>query len=124
MNVTLLKSKNRLISLICAGMLLFALLNLPIEYYTLLRIVVFIGALLVVVENLKKLHWLFIFLLIAILFNPVYPVYLLQKGIWMPIDLVCAALFVIEAIKKSEDDSPVTTDNTDEAKKYQRDKII
>jgi hypothetical protein len=106
-------------------MLLFALFNLPIEYFTLMRIVVFIGALLVVLDNLKNIRWLLIFLLIAILFNPVFPVYLLQKAIWMPIDLICAILFVIETLKKKGQNEPIstTTNHTHELKKYQRDKI-
>jgi len=90
--------------LVCAGLLFLALANLPIGYYTLLRIVVTIGAIAVVVveiENRNEINfWVVIFGLIAILFNPFIPIYLKDKSIWMLIDLVTGILFTIKSFTK------------------------
>ena len=88
------------ILLICVALLLLALAPLPIGYYTLLRIVVTIGAVLVVLKEYEKgfNFWVISFGLIALLFNPLIPIYLGGKGTWVPIDLIAAVLFFIKAI--------------------------
>lgn len=85
--------------LICAGLLLLALVDLPIGYYTLLRIAVTIGAVTIVVTEFENgiNFWVIAFGLIAILFNPLIPVYLGDKSAWMPIDLITAILFGIKS---------------------------
>lgn len=83
------------ISIICALLLFIAVLKLPIEYYTFLRIVVFIGALLVIISLSKKTIWVIIFGIIAILFNPIIPIYLYFKSYWVPIDIVVGILFLL-----------------------------
>lgn len=85
--------------LICSGFLLFALADLPIGYYTFLRWIVFIGAIAVFSSELQKgiNFWAIIFGLIAILFNPLIPVYLNDKDAWMPIDIIAAVLFGIKS---------------------------
>lgn len=85
----------RSLLLICAGLLLLALVDLPIGYYTLLRIVVTIGAVAIVVTEFENRinFWVIVFGLIAILFNPLIPVYLGDKSAWMPIDIITAILF-------------------------------
>lgn len=85
--------------LICAVLLLLALANLPIGYYTFLRIVVTIGAVAVVVTELKNgvNFWVIIFGLIAVIFNPIIPIYLYDKALWEPIDVVAAILFGVKA---------------------------
>jgi len=104
-------------------MLLIALLNLPIGYFTFLRILIFAGAIWVAIDNLKIIHWLLIFILIAILFNPIIPIYLYQKYIWIPIDISCAILFLIEAFvfKKPKDENNQNPNKL--TKVYTRDKI-
>lgn len=89
----------RQLLLICTGLLLLALTDLPIGYYTLLRIVVTIGAVAVVVTEFENgiNFWVFAFGLIGILFNPFLPVYLGDKSTWMPIDLITALLFGIKS---------------------------
>ena len=89
----------RVLLLICTGLLLLALVNLPIGYYTLLRIVVTIGAVAVVVTEFENgiNFWVIAFGLIAIIFNPLMPVYLGDKSTWMPIDLITAVLFAIKS---------------------------
>lgn len=87
------------IFIICGLLLFFATFNLPIGYYTFLRISVLIGALLVIKshKNKKVLFWQILFGLIAILFNPFFPIYLYIKNVWIFIDLACGLLFLIQA---------------------------
>ena len=85
--------------LICSGLLLLALVDLPLGYYTLLRIVVTIGAVAIVItEYVNGINfWVIVFGLIAIVFNPLIPVYLGDKNAWMPSDLITAILFGIKS---------------------------
>ncbi len=85
--------------LICAGLLFIGLLNLPIGYYTLLRIVVTIGSVAVVISEFENglNFWVITFGLIAILFNPLIPVYLNDKSAWMPIDIIGGIIFIIKS---------------------------
>ena len=57
-----------------------------------------IGAVCIIVnEPVKDLNfWRVAFGLIAIVFNPIIPVYLHDKAIWMPIDIIAAILFTIK----------------------------
>lgn len=89
----------RTLLLICTGLLLLALVDLPIGYYTLLRIVVTIGAGAVLITEFENgiNFWVIVFGLIAILFNPLIPVYLGDKEAWMPIDLIAAILFGVKS---------------------------
>lgn len=86
------------LSLICAGLLFLALVNLPIGYYTMLRIVVTIGAAAIVIKEFENgiNLWVIVFGLIAILFNPILPIYFHNKAIWTPIDLICGILFIVK----------------------------
>jgi hypothetical protein len=85
--------------LICTLLLILALANMPIGYYTFLRIVITIGAVAVVVTELKNgvNFWVIAFGLIAVVFNPIIPVYLYDKALWAPIDIVAAILFGIKS---------------------------
>lgn len=85
---------------LCAILLLLCIGDLPIGYYTLVRIVVTIGAVCILLnEPGKDLNfWRVAFGLIAIIFNPVIPVYLHDKAIWLPIDIIAAALFIIKLL--------------------------
>lgn len=89
----------RALLLICAGLLFLAIANLPIGYYTFLRIVVTIGAGLAALHEYEnKINfWVLAFGLIAILFNPFIPIYLNEKELWMPIDFVAGVLFTIKS---------------------------
>ena len=85
--------------LICAGFLFMGLIDLPIGFYTLLRIVVTIGSVAVVVTEFENgiNFWVITFGLIAILFNPLIPIYLNDKSAWMPIDIIGGKFFVIKS---------------------------
>lgn len=86
--------------LICAGLLFLGIADWPIGYYTFLRIAVTIGAVVVIVaERDKGLNfWNIAFGLTAILFNPIFPVYLHDKEMWMVIDGVCGSLFLAKLL--------------------------
>jgi hypothetical protein len=88
----------KILLLICAGLLFIGLLDLPIGYYSLLRIAVTIGSVVVVVTEFENglNFWVIIFGLIAILFNPLIPVYLNDKSAWMPLDIISGIFFFIK----------------------------
>ena len=92
------------ILLICTGLLFLGLLNLPIGYYTFLRIVVTLGSITVIVSEFEnKLNfWVITFGLIAILFNPFIPVYLYDKSAWMPIDIIGGLIFIFKSFTLKE----------------------
>ncbi|GAF92770.1 unnamed protein product [marine sediment metagenome] len=84
--------------LVPAGALLIALLPLPYGFYTLMRLVV-CGAAIILAYQEYLLHnqmsgWLVIFAVLALLFNPLIPIYLTRE-IWAPIDIGAAIIFVL-----------------------------
>lgn len=103
----------------CALCCFAGIFKLPIEYYTFLRILVSLGALLVLYHTLSSgQHYSsIIFLIILILFNPVFPIYLYRKSIWIPIDTITGALFLLinfierkEHTKKEEETAEETSE--------------
>lgn len=85
--------------LISAGLLFIGLINLPIGYYTLLRIVVTISSVAIVVTEYKYgiNQWVISIGLIAIIFNPLIPIYLNNKFAWIPIDITVGIVFAIKS---------------------------
>ncbi|ANM17172.1 hypothetical protein AMK06_CH02276 [Rhizobium sp. N541] len=87
--------KNNLL-LVPAGALLLALLPLPYGYYILLRLVVASFSLYLSYRysgNAAKMTgWALAFLLVAVLWNPVVPIFL-DRGSWFVLDLVAAVMF-------------------------------
>lgn len=112
----------------CAACCFIAILKLPIAYYTFLRIIVSLGAILAIYSFLKyKDHsWLVAFVIILILFNPVFPIYLHRKSIWMPLDVVTGILFLILGFYKPKES--LKEEKIAEAlpvqKTYSRDRIV
>ena len=94
----------KIISAICAALLVIACFQLPIGYYTFLRIAITIGAIIIILNQVKKdVNFLGItFIMIILLFNPILPIYLYNKYIWMPIDITTAGLFLISGFKNKE----------------------
>ena len=85
-----------LIFAVC-GLLLLAIAPLPYGYYELLRFVVCgTFAYLVYLSVKQQVFWHTpVFAVVAVLFNPIFPIYL-DKAIWMGIDAGSAAvLFVL-----------------------------
>lgn len=90
------------ILLIVAIALLLALAPLPIGYYNFLRILVTISSIFIIARELKTemTIWFILFGITAIVFNPIIPIYLYQKSLWMPIDIMAALLFLSYSLKK------------------------
>ena len=91
----------RLFCALCALALLLALFPLPIEYYTFLRIFTSIGAIAVLTQEIKRDVSLtgILFIMVLFVFNPIVPIYLYKKYLWMPLDLATAVLFLVYAYK-------------------------
>lgn len=91
--------------IVCA-MLLLAIADLPYGYYTILRIIVTIvaGITAFIASEQDNEIWMLLFGAIAILFNPIIPIYL-DKDAWLVIDIIVAILFglSISAVKSEED---------------------
>jgi FtsH-binding integral membrane protein len=81
------------------GMLFLAIADLPYGYYQLLRWVVCGVAIYIAYMAYQwgKAWATWVFGLIAVLFNPILPVYL-TKAIWRPIDLTCGVLFALSTL--------------------------
>ena len=86
-------------SILIAFFLLLAVLELPYGFYTFLRLVVCIYSVLVAVLAFKqdKGIWIIPLVLIALLFNPLIPVYF-EKEIWIVLDIIVAVFFLIFSI--------------------------
>jgi hypothetical protein len=92
-----------------ALLLVVALGQHPYGYYTFLRLAVCVAAIVVawVAWNSNAQWATWVFAGVAILFNPLAPVYL-QRSTWRPIDVGCALAFLGSlAIKRRGPDTPV-----------------
>ena len=85
-------------SIIAAAMLLGALADWPYGYYQLLRFVTCgVGVYVAYTAySWQKMWAVWLFGFIALLFNPLIPIYL-SREIWQPIDFICAVLFIVMA---------------------------
>lgn len=112
----------------CSACCFLGIFRLPIEYYTFLRIVVSLGAILAIYNffKIKNYYWLIIFVAVLVLFNPVFPIYLHRKSIWVPIDTIVGLLFLLFAFfqKKEEEEKQETIEIAHQEKTYSRDRII
>ena len=100
MDKTIIKYKN-IASAISVVLLLLAIPAIwPYGYYVFLRWVVTASAvfLIWIAHKLKKQRWLGLMVVTAILFNPIIPIYL-TKEIWVVIDLITAAIFLVSIFK-------------------------
>lgn len=97
----IIKYKN-VVTIISIGMLLIAIPTglWGYGYYVLLRWVVTGTALFVLwaAYELKETKWIWIMGLIALLFNPIAPIYL-DKNTWVIIDFIVAGIFLISIFK-------------------------
>lgn len=116
----------------CALCCFIGIFRLPIEYYTFLRILVSVAALLVLYITLsaKQHYFSIVFLVILILFNPVFPIYLFRKSLWIPIDTITGILFLLItfvdrlALIKEKIITEETTDQATNLRLPSRDRII
>ncbi len=104
MNENALQKRPHLIPCIVASVtLLGALGDWPYGYYQLLRFVVCGVSVYVAYMAYiwQKLWATWLFVIIAVLFNPLIPIHL-SREVWQPIDLICALLFVVIAFVLKE----------------------
>lgn len=87
--------------IICCIILGIALLPISGGFYTLVRIIVTIGAVAATIQNSSNgiNIWSIIYGGMAILFNPLVPVYLHDKGAWVMIDIIAIILFIIQIVR-------------------------
>lgn len=80
---------------VAAVLLVGALGRWPYGYYRLLRLVTCAAAAYgaYVSYSVGRMGWLWAFVLVAVVFNPIIPLHL-SRQIWLPIDLLTAALCV------------------------------
>jgi len=116
----------------CALCCFAGIFKLPIEYYTFLRILVSVGALIILYNTLisKQLYFSIIFFIILILFNPIFPIYLYRKNLWIPIDIIAGILFLLITFiekkeqKKEEEIPEETSERITYQKSHSRDRIV
>lgn len=85
----------KIASIIGLVLLFLALLNLPYEYYIFLRWAITIIALFitfVIWDKLENMKWMSV--IIAIIYNPIVPVYL-SRNVWILIDILSGLIFLI-----------------------------
>ena len=94
----------RLLCFTCAVLLLLAIADMPIGYYTFLRISVTIGAILVITSEYEDglNAWIVVFGIIVVLFNPIIPIYLHAKELWVILDIIVAIIFGVKGLRIQE----------------------
>ncbi|WP_462265134.1 DUF6804 family protein [Mucilaginibacter sp.] len=91
-------------------LLLCALFPLPIGYYTLLRIIVCITAVMTIVNEYRAdvTPWIIALGLCAVVFNPILPIYLNDKEIWAALDITVAIVFTIKLFQLTKEKQSTT----------------
>ena len=82
----------KIISIISGTLLFVAILPWPYGYYMFLRVAIFFAAIYLVSQLKEYEGWKWIFIFMAILYNPLFEVHL-TKGLWVPINVASALLF-------------------------------
>ncbi|TCC96382.1 hypothetical protein EZ449_22365 [Pedobacter frigidisoli] len=112
----------------CAIACFVGVLKLPIVYYTFLRTIVSLGAILFIYGWLRYKNYplAFIFILVLIFFNPLFPFYLHRKSIWIPLDIIAGLLFLLIGFyrKKEPLEEEKVTEVLPVRKTYSRDRIV
>jgi hypothetical protein len=79
--------------------LFLAILRMPSGYYDFLRVAVTIGAVIAIVAELKTglSGWVTAFAILAVLFNPIEPIYRYKKSTWALVDAIAGLTFLLKA---------------------------
>ncbi len=95
--------KENWFKILAVGILIGALWAHPYSYYQILRWVVTIVSAYsaYLAFNSKVTSWGWVFVVVAILFNPIAPVYL-QKETWQILDLIGAIIFSVSLFIKNK----------------------
>ena len=79
-----------------AFLMFLAIFDLPYSYYEFLRPVVFIGSILLIFlitqQNSKLSLLIMLISIIAMLFNPIIPIYS-NRGFWLPVNVLSGIIF-------------------------------
>jgi hypothetical protein len=90
------KTMLALVHFVPAGMLAAAIGRWPYEYYMILRVMVFAAGLLaaaLIYQRSKQVTiWVGLFVIMAIVFNPIIPVHL-RRGVWSILNVLGAGIF-------------------------------
>ena len=94
----------RTICIVCATFVLMACFDLQVGYYIFLRTILFVVSLTIIVNELKqkKDFKAVEFIAIALIFNPIVPIYLYKKSLWIVIDILTAMFFLIHGFKEKK----------------------
>lgn len=99
------------IFIIPVALLLIGIADMPIGYYSFLRIVVCLSSGVIAYGSYsleEKINFgAALFGIIALLFNPIFPIYLQDKELWTTIDILSAISFIVAGIylnKKLKED--------------------
>ena len=91
-------SNKNILTLVVSGFLFVALSSgLPYGYFTLMRFVVCAAGIYIahkIYEENKESLWIWAFGFVAVLFNPIFPIYLKREQ-WKVIDLIVGIFFVL-----------------------------
>ncbi len=87
---------SNIIKVVAVFLLVYATARHQYSYYTFLRWYVFLSSIYFAYSsNEAKIKiWFVSFSIIALLFNPIIPIYL-NKGIWSVIDVICAIIIFV-----------------------------
>lgn len=92
---------HKLICYTAGGFLFLGALSMPSGYYDILRIIIFAASIYLAITNYNNNEngWMIAFCIIALIFNPVIPLYLYDKFTWMVIDIASGITFFMNAKK-------------------------
>ena len=96
-----MNTRKNIFALASAGFLFFAMSDgLSYGFFNLLRLVVCISSAIIAWMSYqeKREIWVWVFASIAILFNPMFPVYL-NRETWLPIDLFVGIFMFISVFR-------------------------
>lgn len=88
--------KTKTVAIIAAILLVIAIPPIwPYGYYRLLRFAITAIAIFIAFKahKLAQTGWMWTMIFVAILFNPIFPIYL-DKGPWVVIDIIVATIFL------------------------------
>jgi len=77
------------------------LFNLPYSFFMLLRIVLCIAAVIGVkrASEARQNNWVWVYAILAVLYNPVLPVHLGDKDVWVGVNVVTVVIFWVGLFK-------------------------
>ena len=92
---------HKLICYTAGGLLFLGALSMPSGYYDILRIIIFAASIYLSITNYNNNEsgWMIAFCIIALIFNPIIPLYLYDKFTWMVIDIASGITFFMNAKK-------------------------